>query len=158
MVGILKKIQSILKTVQNFAPMLNNVVPGLGSIVSAAAGVGSGIARGADNVYDDYQRSKKAGTKFKFTDGVKSFLGKGENSGASGSFGSLIGDVVGGIKDVAGGVKSISNTSFDDIKNNAKKVFSGISTGVVRPPAAMKSLTKSYGDLHPRLRLKGEDD
>jgi hypothetical protein len=33
--------------------MLNNVVPGLGSIVSAAAGVGSGIARGADNAYDD---------------------------------------------------------------------------------------------------------
>jgi hypothetical protein len=63
-------------------------------------------------------------------------------------------------------VKEIGNTnfvdgiaaSFDDIKNNARKVFNGISTSVIRPPAAMKTLTRSYGDLHPRLKLKGEDD
>jgi hypothetical protein len=35
---------------------------------------------------------------------------------------------------------------------------SSVSSQVKRPPAAMSSLTKSYGQLHPRLKLKAITD
>jgi hypothetical protein len=43
--------------------------------------------------------------------------------------------------------------SFVGIRTNQDNV----SSKIIRPPAAMKSLTKSYGELHPRVKLKNEE-
>jgi hypothetical protein len=71
---------------------------------------------------------------------------------------------------MANGVNNVYNDYQDAKKKGTKyKILDGIksfvspaaqksdiSSKVIRPPAAMTSLTKTYGDLHPRVKLKSE--
>jgi hypothetical protein len=136
MVGILKKIKQILKTVGDIAaPILNSIVPGLGPVISTVSEITQGIAGGGDNIIENYQAAKKSGKNFNFTDGLKSFFGGGNGEQVLNS----LSDFNSEFKKVLGPVKGLS------VKSN-----------VQRPVAAMNTLTKSYGDLHPRLKLKDE--
>jgi hypothetical protein len=96
MVGIHKKVKQLLNIIQNYAPLLSNFVPGLGETVGMLSEVGSSVADGINNVYEDYTESKSNKKKYGLMDGVRSFT----------------------------------------------------------RPNAVKKLTKDYGGLHPRVKLK----
>jgi hypothetical protein len=115
MVGIYKKVKQLLKMVQQYSPFLNNVVPGLGTAIQTVSGIVDKGVDGANNVYNDYNSSKKDNRSYNFLDGAKSFF----------------------------------NTYLDDYTPQGTDV-------VVQTPA--NRLSKSYGDLHPRLKLKSGDE
>jgi hypothetical protein len=102
MVGIYHKVRQLLNIVQKYAPILSNIAPGLGEAVGTIADLAEGVTDGANNVYEDYNTSKKANKSYCFTDGVKSFV------------------------------------------RQPRKV------------GALERLTKNYGGLHPRIKLKDE--
>jgi hypothetical protein len=68
-----------------------------------------------------------------------------------------LGETVSAISEVGGGVADGINNVYEDYTEaKSKKNRYGIMDGVrsfVRP-SAMKKLTKDYGGLHPRLKLK----
>jgi hypothetical protein len=127
MVGILKKIRQILKFVQDNSHLANFIMPGLGPIISSVSALGANVTDRVEKVYNAYQSSKKVGKKFKFRDGVQTFL---ENT----------------------------DDLSDMIKLIVKDVRNLIAPTQNRPPEAVKILTKEYGDLHPRLKLKSDSE
>jgi hypothetical protein len=58
MVGIHKKVKQLLSVIQNYAPLLSKFVPGLGETVGMLSEVGSSVADGINNVYEDYTDAK----------------------------------------------------------------------------------------------------
>jgi hypothetical protein len=102
MVGILRKIMQVIRAAKGpvlkfLTPLINSFAPGVGELVATGA---SELVDRAGNTYDAYEAAQAAGEKFKFSDGVKTFLSP--------------------------------------------------------PSGAVKTKTKEYGDLHPRLKLSGE--
>jgi hypothetical protein len=100
MVGIHKKIKQLLNVIQQYAPLLSKFVPGLGETVGMLSDVGSSIADGINNVYEDYSEARLNKKRYGMMDMVRSFT----------------------------------------------------------RPSAVKKLTKDYGGLHPRIKLKEDLD
>jgi hypothetical protein len=73
-VGLLKNIRNILKFFQDNADLANFIIPGLGPVVRSVGTLGENVTDWAERVYDAYQNSKQEGKKFKFKDGVQTFL------------------------------------------------------------------------------------
>jgi hypothetical protein len=73
MVGIHKKVKQLLNVIQNFDPLLSKFVPGLGETVGMLSDVGSSVADGINNVYEDCTESKSNKKRYGLMDGVRSF-------------------------------------------------------------------------------------
>jgi hypothetical protein len=58
MVDVHKKVKQLLSVIQNYALLLSKFVRGLGETVGMLSDVGSSVADGINNVYEDYTESK----------------------------------------------------------------------------------------------------
>jgi hypothetical protein len=69
----IKKIKQLLNVIQNYAPLLSKFVPGLSETMGMLSEVGSSVADGINNVYEDYTTTQSNKQRYGFMDGVRSF-------------------------------------------------------------------------------------
>jgi hypothetical protein len=62
---------------QQYAPLLSKFVPGLGEAIGILSDIGSLVADGINNVYEDYTESKSNKKRYGLMDGVRSFTRQG---------------------------------------------------------------------------------
>jgi hypothetical protein len=124
MVGIHKKVKKLLGIIQKYSPILSAFVPGLGEVVGLLSELGEDVADGVNNVHEDYSMAKNDSKKYNFGDGIRSFLRNGARCPSS---------------------------PFGAKPKGLPKITHQNSAGL---DGAVKTLTKDYGELHPRLKLK----